>query len=74
PGFVPEILDRGLLDEVLTVTDMEAERMAARLAREEGILAGPSAAATVSAALVVAARGVGRVVTMLCDSGERYLF
>ncbi len=73
-GFVPAILDRGLIDQVLTVTDAEAERMSHRLAREEGILAGPSAAASVHAALEVASRGAGLVVTMLCDSGERYLF
>jgi cysteine synthase A len=73
-GFVPAILDRGLIDQVLTVTDAEAEQMSHRLARQEGILAGPSAAANVHAALEVASRGAGPVVTMLCDSGERYLF
>jgi len=73
-GFVPSILDRSLIDEVLTVSDTAAERMAARLAREEGVLAGPSAAASVHAAIEVASRGGGPVVTMLCDSGERYLF
>jgi cysteine synthase A len=72
-GFVPAILDRELIDQILTVSDAEAERMAGRLAREEGILAGPSGAANVQAALRVAEQG-GVVVTMLCDSGERYLF
>lgn len=73
-GFVPRILDRPLLDRVVTVSDVAAERMVARLAREEGLLVGPSAAANVVAACEVAAVQKGRVVTVLCDSGERYLF
>jgi cysteine synthase A len=74
-GFVPDILDRSVIDEVLTVSDVAAERMARRLAREEGLLAGPSSGANVHAACEVA-RGLdsGIVVTILCDSGERYLF
>jgi cysteine synthase A len=74
-GFVPKILDRSVIDEVITVTDVAAERMARRLAREEGILVGPSSGANVHAASEVAKRFPGgRVVTILCDSGERYLF
>ena len=74
-GFVPEILDRAVIDEVVEVTDVAAERMARRLAREEGLLVGPSSGANVHAACEVAARlGTGKVVTILCDSGERYLF
>jgi cysteine synthase A len=74
-GFVPEIVDRDLIDEVVEVTDVAAERMARRLAREEGLLVGPSSGANVHAACEVAARvGAGNVVTILCDSGERYLF
>jgi len=74
-GFVPEILDRSLIDEVVEVSDVAAERMARRLAREEGLLVGPSSGANVHAACEVAARlGQGTVVTILCDSGERYLF
>jgi cysteine synthase len=73
-GFVPAILERTLIDRVLTVSDVAVERMTARLAREEGLLVGPSAAANVHAAIEVAGTMQGNVVTMLCDSGERYLF
>lgn len=73
-GFVPPILDRSLVDEVLTVTDTAAERMARRLAREEGLLVGPSSGANVHAAVEVAKRLEGTIVTVLPDSGERYLF
>ena len=74
-GFIPEVLDTKLPDEVLTVTDLAAERMTKRLAREEGLLLGPSAGANVHAALEVARRMPPgqRVVTILCDGGERYL-
>jgi cysteine synthase A len=74
-GFVPAVLDRKVYDEVIPVSDVAAERMARRLAREEGLLVGPSAGANVHAACELAQRlGSGRVVTILCDSGERYLF
>ena len=74
-GFVPEILDRSVIDEVLEVSDVAAEKMARRLAREEGLLVGPSSGANVHAACEVALRyESGTVVTILCDSGERYLF
>lgn len=75
-GFVPTILDRTVIDHVLTVTDVAAEKMAGLLARRAGILVGPSAGANVHAAVEVA-RGMApgtNVVTILCDSGERYLF
>jgi cysteine synthase A len=74
-GFIPAVLDTKLPDEVLTVTDLAAERMTKRLAREEGLLLGPSAGANVHAALEVARRlkPGQRVVTILCDGGERYL-
>jgi cysteine synthase A len=74
-GFVPDILDRSVIDEVVTVSDVAAERMTKRLAREEGILLGPSSGANVHVACEVASRfSSGVVVTVLCDTGERYLF
>jgi cysteine synthase A len=74
-GFVPDILDRSVVDRVVPVTDVAAERMATRLAREEGLLVGPSSGANVHAACEIAAEmGQGIVVTILCDTGERYLF
>jgi cysteine synthase A len=72
-GFVPKVLDREVIDEVITVADAAAERMARRIAREEGLLVGPSSGANVHAAVEVARRIKGTVVTILCDSGERYL-
>lgn len=73
-GFVPAILRRSLIDEIVTVTDVAAERMARRLAREEGLLVGPSSGANVHAAVEIARRVPGTIVTILPDSGERYLF
>jgi len=75
-NFVPTILDRSLIDEVLTVSGEEAMETARRLAREEGIMCGISAGANVAAALRLAAqpRFAGKlVVTVICDTGERYL-
>jgi cysteine synthase A len=75
-GFVPEILDTAVIDEVIGVSGSEAMRMVRRLAREEGFLVGLSAGAAAHAALQVAARpeNDGRlVVVVFPDSGERYL-
>lgn len=73
-GFVPPVLDRTLIDEVIVVSDPEAERMATRLAREEGLYVGPSSGANVHAAVKIAAamQPGQRVITILCDTGERY--
>jgi cysteine synthase A len=74
-GFVPPILDRKIYDRVVTVTDVAAERMTRRLAREAGLLVGLSSGANVHAAVEAAKKLPGGVVvTILCDSGERYLF
>jgi cysteine synthase A len=74
-GFIPDILDTSVYQEILTVTNDEALNTARRLAREEGIFAGISSGANIFAALEVARKlGPGKnVVTMLCDTGERYL-
>jgi cysteine synthase A len=73
-GFVPEILDRGLLDEVRVVNDRDAYQRKVQLARREGLLVGISAGAAVHVALEVARElGEGKtVITVLCDTGERY--
>jgi cysteine synthase len=76
PGFVPEVLDRSVIDEVITIDDEDALETARLAARKEGVLAGISAGANIRAALEVAARpelAGRRVVTIVCDSGERYV-
>lgn len=75
-GFVPAVLKRELIDEIVTVREEDAGSMALRLAREEGILAGISSGAAAWAALQVAGREENRgkfLVVILPDSGERYL-
>ena len=75
-GFVPDVLDTGLLDEVIQVTEEDAAETARRLAREEGIFAGISAGANAWAALQVAARPESEgklIVFVVPDTGERYL-
>jgi cysteine synthase A len=75
-GFVPDILDRQLINEIVTVTDEEAFEIAPRLAREEGITCGISSGAAMAAALQIARRpaAAGKtIVVILPDSGERYL-
>jgi cysteine synthase A len=75
-GFVPEVLRKDLLDEVMQVSYEDARDMSRRLAREEGILAGVSAGANVWAAVQVAMRPQNRgklIVAIICDTGERYL-
>ena len=74
-SFVPANLDRSLLDDIVTVADDDAMAMAGRLAREEGLLVGISAGANVHAAVALASTmpPESTVVTILCDTGERYL-
>jgi len=75
-GFVPDVLRRDLIDEIITVSNDDAGQMARKLAREEGILAGISSGAAAWAALQVACRPENRgklIVVILPDTGERYL-
>ncbi len=74
-GFIPKVLNKSILDQVITVTDDEAYQTAKLLAKKEGLLVGISTGANVLAAQKVAAQlGPGKnVVTVLCDTGERYL-
>ena len=74
-GFVPEVLDTSVYDEVFAVTDNEAFAAARRLAREEGLLCGISCGAALVGAQKLARKlGAGKnVVVILPDSGERYL-
>jgi len=75
-GFVPEVLNREVIDEVLAVTDEDAIETARRCARREGILAGISCGAALHAAIEVGGRDEWRgktVVVVMPDSGERYV-
>jgi cysteine synthase A len=75
-GFVPAVLNRELLDEVIAIDDEEAIETARELARREGVLTGISGGAAVAAALQLARRPEhrrARIVTILPDSGERYV-
>jgi cysteine synthase A len=76
PGFVPETLDREIIDEIYLVSEEQAFETCRTIARTEGILVGISSGATVFAALEVAKRegNAGRlIVCVLADTGQRYL-
>ena len=75
-GFISEVLNRSILDEVIAVTDEDAFACTRRLAREEGILAGVSSGPALHAALAVGSRedAAGEmIVVVLADTGERYV-
>jgi len=75
-NFIPEVLDKSVIDEVLTVSDDDALAMMKEVARTEGVLVGVSSGAAVCAALEVAKRPENegkRIVVILPDTGERYL-
>jgi cysteine synthase A len=74
-GIIPTNLDLALMDGVVTASTREALDMAGRLAREEGLLCGPSSGINVAAALKVAAKHpeLTRIVTVIADTGQRYL-
>jgi cysteine synthase len=75
-GFIPTVLNRDLLDEVIPIDDEDAIETARRLAHREGVLAGISGGAAVAGALALARRPElrgARIVTILPDSGERYV-
>lgn len=75
PGFIPDILNQEIYDEIIHVSDEDAALTARKMARMEGILVGPSSGASVWTALQIARRlGAGkRIVCMAPDTGERYL-
>ena len=75
-GFIPDNLNTDIYDEVITVSNEEAFKMAQKVAREEGLLVGISAGANLHAAYLVAQKPKNRgkmIVTVLCDTAERYL-
>ena len=75
-GFIPKILNRSVIDEIIQVKAQDAGETARQIAKKEGMLVGISAGSNIRAALQVAARpeAAGKnIVTVLCDTGERYI-
>ena len=75
-GFIPQVLDRAVIDEIIQVSDAQSFQMTRALLRKEGIIAGLSSGAAVYAAVEVAQRDENRdklIVVILPDTGERYL-
>ena len=75
PGFVPETLDRALIDEIQLVSEAEAFAMCRRIARQEGLLVGITSGATAHAALEIARKSEEKttIVCVFADTGQRYL-
>lgn len=75
-GFIPQVLNRGIYDEIIRITNDEAIATSRTIAKTEGLLVGISSGANVAAAKKIAERPENRgkkIVTILCDTGERYL-
>lgn len=75
-GFIPEILNTRIYNEVIAISDEEAFEMSKKMAKEEGLLIGISAGANLAAANLLAARPQNKgktIITILCDTAERYL-
>jgi cysteine synthase A len=75
-GFIPEVTDRNLIDNIVTVKDSDAFKTSKQLAEKEGILCGISSGANIYAALKTAEKPENKnktIVTVICDTGERYL-
>lgn len=72
-GFIPSIVDRSVIDEVIAVSKEEAFEMAQRSAKEEGVLCGISSGASLAAVRTILTKKPGKVITFNYDTGERYL-
>ena len=75
-GFVPDVLNIKIIDEIVKITNEEAFEASRRLAKEEGILAGISAGAATAAAIKVAQKDENKdklIVAVICDTAERYI-